>query len=745
MNINNSLVLPAYISHCRQLLKSNSCSIDVFYFDEIVSDKKNYHDISDVVEKIFSTKFSKDKIKDDQFDLEVSELLKEFDGKELEVLSLLCNLIKSTVRTNYYQDSYKDYISLKFDGKMLSKITNNSFSSFVETFVFSENFEGVHIRNAKISRGGIRWSNRDDYRNEAFQLAFTQHIKNVVVVPGGAKGCFVIKNNSSNKDYVIEYYQKYLSGILDVTDNIVNGNVIKPDNTICYDENDYYVVAAADKGTGSFSDYANKVSQDRLFWLDDAFASGGSNGYSHKNLGITSAGAWESVKFQLNTCGLDINKEVISVVGIGDMSGDVFGNGMLYSKNIKLVAAFNHTHIFVDPNPDIEESFIERKRLFNEVKNWDAYDEKKLSEGGAIYSRKNNILNISDQVVKLLNLNSKEISESDLIKSILMLKVDLLWNGGIGTFFKSTQEDDESILDSNNDQIRINACQIGAKVVGEGGNLGMTGAARIEYCNFGGSVMSDAVDNSAGVTCSDYEVNIKILLNQLANSGKVKREEIRPLIVNIENDVIEKVLYNNIAQPLSCLRDRIYSESRLSNQRDIIKLLEKDNLINRKSSCLPTDLEFESLIENKKSLFAPQIATIISAVKMLLKKNSLNSNIQKSQIKDIVGVAKSYFPNKITTLCSDDDLLSHPLIIEIIINQLTNSFVNVVGTDCFELISKTNNIFRLLKMYAGVFLENSFSSVYSGILYNDDLKIFERTLLLDELSKKIIDNIKPHL
>jgi glutamate dehydrogenase len=458
-------------------------------------------------------------------------------------LRALQGILEAITRTNCYKNkpdgTHKTYLSFKFDSKKVPGLPLPI--PYAEIFVYSNDFEAIHLRGGKVARGGLRWSDRkEDYRTEALGLMKAQMTKNSVIVPVGSKGAFYIKLDATKFEkaeyqlQAVECYKNFLRGMLDITDNIVDGKVLQPEGIEVYDENDPYLVVAADKGTASFSDYANSVSKEYGFWLGDAFASGGSAGYDHKKMGITAKGAWISVQRHFAEIGIDVQKNNIKVVGIGDMSGDVFGNGMLLSESIKLVAAFNHAHIFIDPNPDATISFKERKRLFEKPgSKWSDYDPKLLSDGAGIYERSSKKITISDEAKALLDTNINEFTPEGLINTILKAPVDLIWNGGIGTYIKASTESNLDVGDKTNDSLRCNGNEIRAAVIAEGGNLGLSQLGRIEYAKQGGRVNTDFIDNSAGVDCSDHEVNIKIALSAAMKSGLITLEERDKLLVEM--------------------------------------------------------------------------------------------------------------------------------------------------------------------------------------------------------------------
>ncbi|MBM5782592.1 MAG: NAD-glutamate dehydrogenase, partial [Pelagibacterales bacterium] len=473
------------------------------------------------------------------------------------IIRRLFNIIKATLRTNYYQTDekggFKEYMSFKFDCKQITDLPLPI--PHAEIFVYSAKVEGIHLRGGKVARGGLRWSDRhEDFRTEVLGLVKAQMTKNAVIVPVGSKGGFVVKKpiqSMTRAEYNkegVECYKTFLRGILDITDNVINGEV-EYANCVTYDEADPYLVVAADKGTATFSDIANSISSEYNFWLGDAFASGGSVGYDHKKMGITAKGGWVSVMRHFREMGVDTQSQDFTCVGIGDLAGDVFGNGMLLSKHIKLVAAFNHLHIFLDPNPDAAESYNERVRMFNlQGSSWLDYDKSKISKGGGIFERTSKVIPLSAEVKDLLNIEEDELTPKALIKAILKAKVDLLWNGGIGTYVKASDESNEEVGDRANDDLRIEGKDLRCKVVGEGGNLGFTQKGRIEYAMNGGRINTDAMDNSAGVDCSDHEVNIKIALVEAVLSKKITLEERNKTLEQMTENVSDLVLADNRLQ-----------------------------------------------------------------------------------------------------------------------------------------------------------------------------------------------------
>ena len=461
-----------------------------------------------------------------------------------------------------------------------------------ETYVYSPRVEGLHLRASRVARGGLRWSDRpEDYRTEILGLMKAQAVKNAVIVPGGAKGGFVVKSPpAGDLDAVqaegIACYQTFVRGLLDLADNLVGGEVVPPARVVRRDGDDPYLVVAADKGTATFSDIANAISEEYGFWLGDAFASGGSSGYDHKAMGITARGAWVSVRRHFRALGIDADTAPLEVVGIGDMSGDVFGNGLLLSERLKLVAAFDHRDVFLDPSPDPEISFQERKRLFGLRRSaWADYDPALISEGGGVFSRSAKVVPISPPVQAVLGIEDDVLRPDQLVKAILRAPVDLLWNGGIGTYVKSSEETNADAGDKANDDVRISAPELRCRVVGEGGNLGFTQRGRIEFALGGGRINTDAIDNSAGVDTSDHEVNIKILLGQVIADGAMTRRQLDELLAEMVDDVAAHVLEDNEAQTRALYNAASQALSMVDVYARVLAALERGGLNRSSSSC----------------------------------------------------------------------------------------------------------------------------------------------------------------
>ncbi|AJD53883.1 glutamate dehydrogenase (NAD) [Thalassospira xiamenensis M-5 = DSM 17429] len=643
---------------------------------------------------------------------------------EDRILRAFLNLVQSTLRTNYFQygrdGNPKPYLSVKFNSGMVEDLPLPR--PWREIFVYSPRVEAVHLRGGPVARGGIRWSDRqEDFRTEILGLVKAQMVKNAVIVPVGSKGGFVVKRppvDGGREAFLeegIACYKTLMSGMLDITDNIVGGDIIPPERVRRLDDDDPYLVVAADKGTATFSDIANGVARDYGFWLDDAFASGGSQGYDHKKMGITARGAWESVKRHFREIGKDIQKEPFTVAGVGDMSGDVFGNGMLLSEQIKLVAAFNHMHIFVDPNPDLAKSFAERQRLFDMPRSsWADYDTKVLSKGGAIFDRKAKTLDPSAEVRKLLDLGSGKVTPADMMKAILKADVELLWFGGIGTYIKSSAESNADAGDRANDAIRINGKDIRAKVVGEGANLGCTQRGRIEYAHAGGRLNTDAIDNAAGVNCSDHEVNIKILVGEVVAAGDMTEKQRNKLLVEMTDEVGDLVLRDNYLQSQAISNAFAGGGDALDAQVRLIRMLEREGRLNREIEYLPDDEELARRTAAHQGLTRPEISVLMPYAKLWLYDEVLKSDLPDDPI--LVEELVRYFPTAVRKKYSAA-ISSHRLKREIIATVGTNSLVNRVGGtfvhDMMEAtglsavdVSRgyliTRAVFGLRKLWAGI-------------------------------------------
>ncbi|MGZ5650581.1 MAG: NAD-glutamate dehydrogenase, partial [Usitatibacter sp.] len=606
---------------------------------------------------------------------------------EDRILRRFLHLIRATIRTNHWvkgaDGARKPFLALKFLSAQVPELPEPR--PVFEVWVYSTRFEAIHLRGGKVARGGLRWSDRpEDFRTEVLGLMKAQMVKNAVIVPVGSKGGFVLKSAppmSDREAYLkegVECYRNFLRGLLDVTDNLVSGKVVPPRDVVRHDPDDPYLVVAADKGTATFSDYANAISAEYAFWLGDAFASGGSVGYDHKKMGITARGAWESVKRHFREMGVDTQSRDFIVAGIGDMSGDVFGNGMLLSRHIKLVAAFDHRHIFLDPNPDPAASFAERERLFNLPRSsWDDYDKKLISKGGGVIARGAKTVAITPEVKAALDIEAAELTPHELLKAILKAPVDLLYNGGIGTYVKASRQSNAEAGDRANDAIRVNGGDLRCRVVAEGGNLGFTQLGRVEYAQKGGHICTDAIDNSAGVDCSDHEVNIKILLGTIMSDGEMTEKQRNKLLAEMTDDVGQLVLVDNYYQTQSLSVAGLRGDKLLDSQAAFIRRLEKAGKLNRAVEYLPSDDEIAERRLAKQGLTSPERAVLLAYSKMTLYEDLLATTLVDDEY---VGQALiGYFPPLLRQRYAEA-MPRHALKREIVATVVVNSMINRTGS-----------------------------------------------------------------
>ena len=675
------------------------------------------------------------------------------------IIRAFLGVITATLRTNYYQPAvdasaghpaYKSYVSFKLDPQKVPDLPAPR--PMFEIWVYSPRFEGVHLRFGKVARGGLRWSDRrEDFRTEVLGLVKAQMVKNAVIVPTGSKGGFFAKalpDPALDRDaWVAEgiaSYKLFVSALLDVTDNLVGTEVIAPPAVVRYDGNDPYLVVAADKGTATFSDIANAVARSYGYWLDDAFASGGSDGYDHKVMAITARGAWESVKRHFREMGLDTQTTDFTVVGVGDMSGDVFGNGMLLSEHIRLVAAFDHRHIFLDPNPVAARSFPERKRLFELPRSsWADYDRTAISEGGGVIPRSAKSVPISRQVAAALGLpkGTSAMTPAQLMKSILGAPVDLLWHGGIGTYVKASSEANADVRDRANDAIRVDGKALRVKVVGEGGNLGCTQLGRVEASLAGVHINTDAIDNSAGVDTSDHEVNIKILLTAMMREGDMTLKQRNKLLVSMTDDIARQVLRDNYEQNALLGNARAQEYTMLAVHQRFIRWLEEHGDLDRDLEFLPSDSVLDQRHDAGKGLKSPEFAVLIAYAKLALKKDLLSSALPDDPW--FQATLTKYFPNPIREKYQDK-LASHPLRREIVTNAVVNSMVNRGGiTFAFRASEETGatpeqvtrafvvcrEVFNLIGYVASIEeLDNVVSTETQTALYLEFRRLLDRSV-----------------
>ncbi|CAK9042076.1 NAD-specific glutamate dehydrogenase (NAD-GDH) (NAD(+)-dependent glutamate dehydrogenase) [Durusdinium trenchii] len=617
---------------------------------------------------------------------------------EDRIIRRFLNLFSAIARTNYYQQledgGAKPYISFKINSQSLDELPEPR--PYREIFVSGPRVDGVHLRFGPVARGGLRWSDRrEDYRTEVLGLVKAQRVKNAVIVPNGSKGGFYPKQLPATTDRAAIYeegreaYKLFIRGMLDLTDNVVKGKTIPPKDTVLWDDPDPYLVVAADKGTAQFSDTANAISEEYGFWLGDAFASGGSAGYDHKVMGITARGAWEAVKRHFREMGKDIQNEVFSAAGVGDMSGDVFGNGMLLSKKTKLIAAFDHRDIFIDPKPDPAKSYKERKRLFDLPRSsWQDYDDKLISKGGGVFSRAAKSIPLSPEIRELLDISDTKLAPNQLIRAILKAPVELFWLGGIGTYFKAEDEENWRVGDRANDVIRINASDMRIKVIGEGANLGLTQLARIEFARNGGRINTDAIDNSAGVDSSDHEVNIKILLSSAIEQAELKAEDRNDLLASMTDDVAAHVLKHNYEQTRAVSQMEFSAPADLDVYARFMSTLEHLGRLDRDIEYLPDAEKIMTLRQQNAGLTRPELSVLLAYAKLWLFDELVASTAPDDPLFE--GELFSYFPSALHGFTKP--VVSHPLRREIIATRLSNEIVDTCGVGFAQRVAETTGV-----------------------------------------------------
>ncbi|MCU7554164.1 NAD-glutamate dehydrogenase [Alteromonas sp. ASW11-19] len=716
-------VLRAYAKYMRQTGSS-------FSRDYIANTLANYPDIARLLVDFFEQRFNPFKKRSQKKqDTLLDEIKAQLDNvsnlDDDRIIRRYLDMMSATLRTNFYQSddegNEKSYVSFKMLPELIPDMPL-PLPKF-EIFVYSPKVEGVHLRGGKVARGGLRWSDRqEDFRTEVLGLVKAQQVKNTVIVPVGAKGGFVCKQlpmGEGREAIQAEgqaCYRTFIRSLLDITDNIVNGEIVPPKDVVRLDDDDPYLVVAADKGTATFSDIANGISDEYNFWLGDAFASGGSIGYDHKKMGITARGAWESVKRHFREIGIDCQTTDFTCVGVGDMAGDVFGNGMLLSKHTRLISAFNHLHIFFDPNPDAEASYKERQRLFENPRlSWEDYDSSLISKGGGIFSRAAKSIKLTPEMKKWLGTRQGTMTPNELIHNILKMPVDLIWNGGIGTYIKSSKESHSEVGDRANDDLRVNGKDVQAKIVGEGGNLGLTQLGRVEYASVGGRVNTDFIDNVGGVDCSDNEVNIKILLNGLVNKGDLTVKQRNKLLYDMTDDVSRIVLHDCYRQTQSISITELAGVKTLKEQLRFIHGLEREGFLNRELEFIPSDDEISDRVASGRGLTRPELSVLIAYGKMVLK-DSLNiPEITQNPYHSKLLIEA--FPPVLREKFSDD-MQDHPLRGEIIATKLTNNMVNDMGL---------NFVFRMQEETGATVSEiaNAYAIVKSIFNINDLWKQIE--------------------
>lgn len=670
------------------------CNIENHILDSIILSKP---ELNNSLIEYFETKFNPAEIpnRKEKIAKYHETILLQITGlktlTEDNIFRSFFNFINAMIRTNYYSKKIDEALAFKIDCSLVQMMQNPK--PMYEIFVYGIDMTGIHLRGSKIARGGLRFSDRkDDFRTEILGLVSAQMLKNAVIVPEGSKGGFVIDepfNNRAEMFVVVEkHYRRFISALLSLTDNSVKAKIIPPENVVRYDQDDPYLVVAADKGTAHLSDVANEISNTKGFWLGDAFASGGSIGYNHKKVGITAKGAWECVKIHFLELGIDIQTENFSVVGIGDMGGDVFGNGMLLSKKIQLKGAFNHIHIFVDPKPPKDDSaWKERKRLFDTTgTSWLDYNKKLISTGGGIFERNSKSISLNKQIKEFLKTEKNKVSGEELIRMLLTAEIDLLWNGGIGTYVKSKNQTQLDVGDPSNDSVRVDASNLKAKVIGEGGNLGFTQASRIEYALNGGKINADSIDNSAGVNMSDNEVNIKIMINKLMENKKIPSEKERvKLLAELTDEVTVACLNNNRFQSYILSLSQIDSKNNLDNYLEFVNFLIDNNIIDPEKEELVTK---EVILEKELGIPRPFLCSLLSYAKIYFYRILLPSSLADEKFCQQYFI--KYFPAK---LAKKFDLLKyqHQLYREIISSFIINKNINQFGIPFLYLLNQWSN------------------------------------------------------
>ena len=688
-----------------------------------------YSSIAKLFVEYFDIKFNpniKDRLLSKQIQTISNKITHVQDITEDKILNIFLDILVAATRTNFYivDDLFvSNALSIKIDVTKLS-IHLKGVQPRIETFVYNNAFIGTHMRRTKVSRGGIRWSDREiDYRNEIKSLMQAQRSKNSIIIPEGAKGGFYIKESNVSEKRFTEVYTIYINALLDLVDNYIDGEIIKNENVVSYDEDDPYFVVAADKGTSNMSDVANNISISRNYWLGDAFASGGSKGFNHKSMGITAKGSIKSVERFFIEKGFDFYDKKITVVGIGSPKGDVFGNGIQLSENFALVAAIGQRYIFIDPSPNIKKAYKERERLFKNVLNWNDFDESILSKGGGIFKKTDKSISVTPEMKELLDIEQDTINGIELTKAILMAKADLLFNGGVGTYVRGEDENDAQIGDKPNESTRINASDLRVFAVCEGGNLGFTQKARVEFSKKGGKISADSIDNSAGVHTSDYEVNIKIILNALVKKGKISEDERLEALHKLEADVENIVLQTNYKQSLSLLLDELRSKEDLDIFKKTTLVLEEnvENFVAKQYEIPSLDKFYFSLTFNA-TIARPLLSVLLSFSKIFLKtrilsdKELLNSELANEFL-------LNYYPKSFSALYAEE-ILQHPLKDDIIATCIANEIINAQGSSFIADYKKLGKESFSLKIKSFIVLNNIISANnVRKELYSEDAKI----------------------
>mgnify|MGYP000730506136 CR=1 FL=1 len=733
LSIRKILLLRAFIEYIDQAeisLSSESILTTLTHHSYIAKLFVDYFDVK------FNPSITKREKTFKSLEAEIEENIKQVPNiMDDRILKLTYVFLQSILRTNFF--FHKEAIALKIDTKTFGQ-NLKGLQPNIESFIYHPEFYGIHLRMSNISRGGIRWSERhEDYRQEVKSLMITQEGKNSIIIPDGAKGGFVIHKDKTeiSKEYFQSMYCQFIDNMLDLVDNVSDGKVIRDEKIMAYDDEDTYFVIAADKGTAAMSDVANGIAIERNYWLGDAFASGGSNGFGHKKLGITARGAITCTKRFFIEEGIDIDKESVTVVGIGSMNGDVFGNGMLDSKEFKLLAAIGHKEIFIDPNPIPIVSFEERQRLFlSKNGSWGQYHLSLISKGGGIFLRADKAIELSGEMKKMFNTTKKTMSGEEVCRKILTMKVDLLFNGGVGTYVKSVDESNLYLGDKQNEAVRVDAVDIKARIVSEGGNLGFTQKARIEYALAGGKINIDGIDNAAGVDTSDHEVNLKILLNTIEDKGILCESESNSTLHSLTDQVVNLVLWSNYQQALAISKDEILSRKYLDDFIYSIEVLENHiTAFNRKDFYIPKNELMSEVINSEGSIVRPIISSLISYSKIFIKKVLLHSTLIDETF--AFTYLKKYFP-KAFVAAYEHEIADHPLKREIIATKMADSIVNSQGVTFISNYEKIGLEKFLLKIKSYIISSHLFSANdIKYEIYRQDfiMPIEEQYRLLDEL------------
>ena len=698
-----------------------------------------YSSISKLFVDYFICKFDPKENKREKTLKQISNKIEEFIKSvphilDDRILKLTYSLLKNLLRTNYFL--YNETISFKIDVKEFGK-NLKGLQANLESFVFHHNFSGLHLRMTKISRGGLRWSNRhDDYREEIKSLMITQEGKNSIIIPDGSKGGFVIHESIKvSKQIFEEIYSLYINSMLDLVDNRIDGKIIKDENVISYDGDDSYFVVAADKGTAAMSDVANNISIKRSYWLGDAFASGGSNGFGHKDLGITAKGSLISTRRFFIEKGIDFYKDEISIVGIGSMNGDVFGNGMIESDKFKLIAAISQKEIFIDPTPNTLSAFEERKRLFvSKNSSWSEYNKKLISKGGGVFYRSDKEITLNTEIKKLLKTTKQTLSGEELAKKLLCLNVDMLFSGGVGTYVKSSDENSLNIGDKQNESLRVNANELKALIVCEGGNLGFTQKARIEYALRGGKINLDGIDNAGGVDTSDREVNLKILLHSIKNKGLISKEEVNKTLHSLTNQIVKLVLKSNYEQVFSISIDERFSRKYLSDFFRAIDVLEKNIVaFNRELFFIPKEENFHEIIDIHGSIVRPVLSSLLSYAKIFVKNILLESTLIDETF--LLKFLYNYFPKSFVSVY-ENEIKKHPLKKEIIATKVADFIINSQGSTFVSDYGRFGRDKFLMKIKAYLIVNELFDAKrIRELIYQNDylINVEEQYVLINKL------------